>query len=158
VRTSIPSHIRPQAGYAEFIAELEQHPERHHLLAPGMAFDPEVVFFIDYLADAEGWAHSMQVHPDGSADYVAHRPDQLPKATRWISRTPDQDAMAIVEPGTAEPEGYLAEKAKGNLWILPPGQFRCQIVTGMLAAEEARRMEVKIEQIVEEWKDGRVEG
>ena len=54
VRRSSPSHIRPPAGYAEFLEELAQHPERHHVLAPGLAFDPEVVFFIDYLADADG--------------------------------------------------------------------------------------------------------
>ena len=68
VRRSIPSHVHPPAGYAEFLDELAAHPEKHNVLAPSLAFDPEVVFFIDYLADADGWAHSMQVHPDGSAD------------------------------------------------------------------------------------------
>ena len=35
-------------------------PEVHHVLAPDLAFDPEAVFFIDYLADEDGWAHTMQ--------------------------------------------------------------------------------------------------
>jgi hypothetical protein len=149
VRTSIPSHVRPLPGYVEFLAELGRQPEKHNLLAPGLAFDPEVVFFLDYLADEEGWAHSMQVHPDGSADYIRHRPSQLDKGVRWISRTPDQDALGIVLPSTAEPEGYLAEKAKGNVKALPPGgEFHCEMEMGTLTAAEAKQMQEKIGQIV----------
>ena len=81
-----------------------------------LTFDPEVVFSIDYLGRrCDGWAHSMQVHPDGTADFIRHRPDQLDTGVRWICRTPDQDALGIVLPATAEPEGYTAEKAKGNI-------------------------------------------
>lgn len=149
VRRSIPSHIRPPAGYREFLEELALHPEKHHLLSPELRFDPEVVFLIDYLADEEGWAHSMQVHPDGSADYIAHRPDQLDKGIRWISRTADQDALGIVLPATAEPEGYLAEKAKGNIKVIPPlGEFHCEMVMGTLTPPEAERMARKIADIV----------
>jgi hypothetical protein len=91
----------------------------------------------------------MQVHPDGNADYVAHRPDQLEKAVRWISRTPDQDCLGIILPATAEPEGYLAEKAKGNLKVLPPkGKFYCEILAGSLTPEVARTMEGKIQSIL----------
>ena len=86
--------------------------------APDLAFDPEIVFTIDYLADDDGWAHTMQVHPDGGADYVRHRPEQLDKGVRWICRTPDQDALGLVLPATAEPEGYTAEKAKGNIKVI----------------------------------------
>jgi hypothetical protein len=151
VRTSIPSHIRPRAGYVEFIEELGRHPEKHNLLAPGLIFDPEVVFSIDYLADEDGWAHSMQVHPDGSADYIRHRPDQLDKGVRWISRTADQEALGIVLPATAEPEGYLAEKAKGNIKILPAkGEFHFELEMGTLAPAEAKRLEEKIAHIVEQ--------
>ncbi len=151
VRTSIPSHIRPLPGYAEFIQELARHPERHNQLSPGLIFDPEVVFFIDYLADDAGWAHSMQVHPDGSADYVRHRPDQLDKGIRWISRTADQDALGLILPATAEPEGYLAEKAKGNVKTIPPrGEFHCEIEMGVLAADDAVQVEEKIDRVVAE--------
>jgi hypothetical protein len=149
VRSSIPSHIRPPEGYREFLTELKDHPERHNLLASGLAFDPEVVFFIDYLTDEAGWAHSMQVHPDGSADYIGHRPDELDHGVRWISRTADQEALGIVLPATAEPEGYLAERAKGNIKILPPkGEFHCELEMGTLAPDEAKRMEEKIARIV----------
>jgi hypothetical protein len=126
----------------EFIEELGRHPEKHNLLAPDLVFDPEVIFSIDYLADGDGWAHSMQVHPDGTANYIRHRPDQLDKGVRWISRTADQEALGIVLPATAEPEGYLAEKAKGNIKILPPkGESYFELEMGTLAPAEAKRME-----------------
>ncbi len=149
VRSSIPSHITPGPGYVEFIQELGRHPEKHHVLTPGMAFDPEAVFFIDYLADEEGWAHSMQIHPDGQADYIGHRPEQLPKATRWISRTPDQDAIALVEAGTCEPEGFLAEQAKGNVkWIPPGGTFHAEFRIGALSPTEAAQLAEKIQTMI----------
>lgn len=151
VRKSIPSHIKPPLGYAQFIEELGRHPERHNLLTPDLVFDPEVVFVIDYLADEDGWAHSLQVHPDGNADYVRHRPSQLDKGIRWISRTADQDALGLVLPGTAEPEGYLAEKAKGNIKIVPGREaFHCDIGVGALTPSEAERMEAKIDDIIQD--------
>jgi hypothetical protein len=149
VRRSVPSHVRPKPGYLEFIEELAREPERHHLLTPGLAFDPEVAFSVDYIADEEGWAHSLQLHPDGTADYVAHRPSELPKGIRWICRTPDQDALGLVLPATAEPEGYSAEKAKGNILVLPAGAtFRCEMVLGALPAKEAAAIEEKIGRLV----------
>ncbi len=150
VRSSIPSHISPAPGYREFLTELEQQPERHNVLKPGLMFDPEVVFFIDYLADEAGWAHSMQVHPDGSADFISHRPAELDHGVRWISRTADQEALGLILPATAEPEGYAAEKAKGNVKVLPPGgEFYCQMEVGALAPAEAEAMAAKIDEILE---------
>ena len=149
VRTSIPSHVRPGPGYVDYLQELQLHPEKHNVLAPDLAFDPEIVFFIDYAADAEGWAHSLQVHPDGSADYIRHKPAQLDKGVRWICRTPDQDALGIILPSTAEPEGYTAEKAKGNVKVLPAGGiFYCEYDCGVLTGDEARRMENHIKAIL----------
>ena len=149
VRRSIPSHVHPPAGYAEFLDELAAHPEKHNVLAPGLAFDPEVVFFINYLADADGWAHSLQVHPDGSADYIAHRLAGLDHGVRWICRTPDQDALGICLPATAEPEGYHAELAKGNVRSLDGGEsVRFEMEAGYLAAEEATAVAAKIDALV----------
>lgn len=86
----------------------------------------------------------MQVHPDGSADYIRHRPAQLDKGIRWISRTADQDALRVVLAATAEPEGYLAEKAKGNIKDLPAkGEFRCEMEMGTLTPADAQPMEEK---------------
>lgn len=149
VRSSIPSHIRPGPGYVEFLEDLKSHPEKHHVLTGDLMFDPEVVFIIDYLADEQGWAHTLQVHPDGSADYVAHRPEQLPKGVRWICRTADQEAIGIVLPATAEPEGYLAERAKGNLKVVPPqGKFTCEILAGVLTPVESQAKQAAIDHIL----------
>lgn len=146
VRTSIPAHIHPLPGYREFIEELAANPQKHHILEPGLGFDPEVVFVIDYNSDEDGWAHSMQLHPDGSADYVRHRPDQLDHGIRWICRTPDQDALGLVLPATAESEGYQAEKAKGNLKVLNAGAtWTCQFEMGVLTPAQAAAMQTKIE-------------
>jgi hypothetical protein len=148
VRSNIPSHVHPLPGYREFLEELARDPQKHHTLAPGLAFDPEVVFFIDYLTDSDGWAHSLQVHPDGVADYVRHRPDQLDHGVRWICRTPDQDALGLVLPATAEPEGYSAEKAKGNVKVLGGGEtWQCQYEMGALTAAEAEVKQKLIAQI-----------
>jgi hypothetical protein len=143
------SHLGSKPGYIEFIEELGRNPEKHHILKPGLHFDPEAVLYINYQADNDGWAHSLQVHPDGNADYIRHRPDQLDKGVRWISRTPDQDALGLNLPATAEPEGYTAEKAKGNIRVLPPkGQFYAELVAGAVSADEAQKIETKINDIV----------
>jgi hypothetical protein len=146
VRTAIPSHVKPTQAYLDFLTALQGDPTQANVLKPGMAFAPEQVFYIDYLADANGWAHSMQVHADGSADYIAHRPEQLCKGVRWISRTPDQDCLGIVLPATAEPEGYSAEKAKGNLQLLPGGEsWRCDLWAGYLSKAQAQEREGRIQ-------------
>jgi hypothetical protein len=148
VRRSIPSHVRPKPGYIEFLEELAQTPERHHKLSPDLQFDPEVVFIIDYLVDEQGWAHSMQVHPDGTADYVRHQPAKLDKGVRWICRTPDQDALGLILPATAEPEGYSAEKQKGNIKIIEAHDvYQFQIGFGRLNRQEAAEIQAKIEKI-----------
>jgi hypothetical protein len=149
VRQSIPSHVSPGPGYAEFLQELTQHPDRHHILKPDLAFDPEIVLNIDYLADADGWAHSLQVHPNGSADYICHRPEQLDTGVRWICRTADQDALGIILPATAEPEGYIAEKAKGNIkTIAAGGSFTCRMEAGALSIAETDARRAHIAQIL----------
>ena len=148
VRQSIPSHISPAPGYRAFIDALAVDPAPATVLTPGLGFDPEVVFTIDAAADDTGWAHSMQCLPEGTADYVAHRPEQLPYVIRWISRTPDQDCLGFSMPATAEPEGYTAEKAKGNLRSIGATQeWRCDFVVGVLDAPAATAMATTIAQL-----------
>ncbi len=149
VRSSIPAHISPPDGYRDFLTQLEANPAQHNILKPDMAFDPEVVFYINYKTDEAGWAYSMQQHPDGSADLISHRPNQLNHGVRWISRTADQDALGLLLPATAQPEGYTAEKAKGNLKTIPAGgQFHCQMEVGALSPDKAKAMSSKISQIL----------
>lgn len=145
VRQSIPSHIKPKAGYREFIDQLAKTPELHHVLKPGLAFDPEIVFFIDMEADKQGFAHAMLKRPDGMADYIRYRPDQAAKCVRWICRTGEQDAIGMAFPSTAEPEGYTAEKAKGNLVELAGGaHWTIDMRLGSLTAAEVQLLSKEI--------------
>lgn len=148
VRRSIPSHVTPKPGYAEFLARLVDDPTLHHKLFPGLAFDPEVVFEIDMTADKDGFAHALQHHPDGTADYVRCRPEQAPLCTRWICRTPDQDGLGIAFPSTSGVEGYTAEKAKGRVGTVEGGDiWQIDMQIGLLNKVEAAKMIELIDEV-----------
>jgi hypothetical protein len=149
VRKSIPSHVRPTESYREFLKKLEADPSLHNVLKPGLAFDPEVVFTVDYRAGADGWARTLMAHPDGFGSCGRHKPAQLDKGIRWICRTPDQDAAGILLPATAEPEGYHAEKAKGNVKTLAAGATVVyEMEAGLLTPSEVRTEEERIRKIL----------
>ena len=95
-----------------------------------------------------GFAHSMQLLPDGSADFVSHRPAELGHGVRWLSRSGDQDALGLMLPATADPNGYTAEKAKGHVRVVPPlGEFHCALEFGALDRQETKDMRRKIAKI-----------
>ncbi|MEO0943811.1 MAG: DUF4432 family protein [Pseudomonadota bacterium] len=148
VRRSIPSHVTPKPGYAEFLEALAEDPTGHHVLRPNLAFDPEVVFEIDMKSDADGFAHAVQKHPDGTADYVRCRPDQARLCTRWICRTPDQDGLGLAFPATSGVEGYTVEKSKGRVETVAGGDsWRLDMQLGLLAVEETSDMIEKINRV-----------
>ena len=148
LRNSFPSHTQPTKALQDFVSELEKNPKIHHTLKPEFVFDPEIVFMIDYEADAEGWAHSMFIHPDGSADYVCHKPSQLDHGIRWISRTPNQQSLGM-EVGTAGVEGYTTEKEKGTVKELGPGMvFSCEFSAGLLDRTDTGVMRTMINHLM----------
>jgi hypothetical protein len=54
-----------------------------------------------------------------------------------------------MEPSTAEVEGFTAEKKKGNVRSLPGGAtFTSELEVGVLTADETRREEMLIEQVL----------
>ena len=148
VRADFPDFMKPNEKLQSFLDELTDQPEKHHTLNPNLIFDPEVVFYIDYATDGDGKAHSMHIHPNGTADYVSHRPAQLDHGIRWICRTPDLEALGM-EAGTAGVEGFGAEKKKGNIKVLNPGkEFYCTFTAGLLPKESAEKMETKIDKMM----------
>ena len=148
VRRSIPPHIKAGPGHAEFLAELARDPTRHHVLDPALPFDPEAVFTLRMIPDAEGWSHAMQVHPEGHADVVSHDARSLPLAIRWVCRTADQQGLGIALPATAGVEGYAAEKAAGRIVTVPPlGEWRARMRMGALDAAAAAEMEGRIDRL-----------
>lgn len=149
VRRSVPAHVKPTPEYRSFLDQVATRPDLLNVLLPEHRLDPEVVLLVDYLADQEGWAHSLQVHPDGYASYVRHRPAELPHGTRWILRSGDEDALGLVLPATAGPEGYTAEKAKGNIRVLPSkASASFSLEVGLLRPSEARQVEKHIEAVL----------
>ncbi len=152
VRSKLPEFFTPTASHVQLIAELKVDPARHRAIAAGRAIDPELVMGLDYQAGADGLAHSLQIHPDGSSDVVSHRPAELPRAVRWMTRTGDQDAMGLVLPSTAEADGYTAEKAKGNVKSLAfQEEWRCRLSFGALDRAQTETLRSEIEAIRKTW-------
>ncbi len=128
VNTELPAHLEHKPGYQDFVDDLAGHPEKHLIFHPGQSYDPEVVIRIDYLADRHGTARQMQVHPDGTADVVRHRPAELGRGVRWISRTPEQDAIGF-EPATGSEGHNFVSIAAG-------ASFHCKMEVGLLSPTE----------------------
>jgi hypothetical protein len=148
VRATLPGGRTPSEQHARLIRDMLANPALHRRIDADRAIDPELVLALDCAADEGGWAHSMQLHPDGTADYISHRPEELGHAVRWFSRNIDQDALGLLLPATAEADGYTAEKAKGNVRVLPPlAGFECRLEFGALDAAEAAALRRTIETV-----------
>ena len=146
VRMSVPGHLGDKPGYREQLAVFRDDPSLHHRLSKQDMFDPEVVFEIDYIADTDGFAHTLQVHPDGKADWVAHRPSDCPVAIRWISRTPEQDCIALAEPATSGLHGYTEERRRGHVPELAAGaSWETKLRLGRLDPADARQIQTRID-------------
>jgi hypothetical protein len=141
LRTTLPEFFTPSEAFTTMIAEFSADLARHRSIVAGRAIDPELVMGLDYPADAEGHAHTLMEHADGTADVVIHRPAELPRAVRWMTRTEDQDAIGIVLPSTAEADGFTRERAKGNVkWLGFGEEWQCHIRCGALDAAETQAM------------------
>jgi hypothetical protein len=115
MRRDLPSGLAVSDAHRALVGAWIEDPAQHRRIAPGRRIDPEAVLFLDCKADGDGWAHGVQRHPNGEADFISYHAAELPYAVRWISRTGDQDALGLVLPATAGVDGYTAEKAKGRL-------------------------------------------
>jgi hypothetical protein len=147
--THIMNSLYAEGGdYKNMIDEFVRHPEEHRNIAPGKEFNPELVLAVNASADDLGWASSMQLHPDGTSDFVRHRPDQFGHCLRWICRSGDQEALGLLLPSTAEPDGYLAERAKGNLLTIETGgETRFSYECGALDKLETQELAGKINMV-----------
>lgn len=145
IRTRLPGLFKPSDAHKSMLKALETDPALHRDIAAGRAVDPEIVMGLSFRADEDGWAHAMQLLPDGSADFISHKPKELPGGVRWMTRNADQDALGLFLPGTAEADGYTAEKAKGNVVVVPPqGAYHCSMAFGALTVAEASTLRHRI--------------
>jgi hypothetical protein len=136
---------------ADVLTWIREQPERHRSIAAQVRYDPELVLALDCAAGSDGLIHAVQLHPDGQADYVSYHSAEFDHAVRWISRSPDRDALGLLLPATAEPDGYLAEKAKGNVKTLAPrSAVRFAVEFGALDRQAAAQLRNKIEMIAGE--------
>ncbi|MCX6089738.1 MAG: DUF4432 family protein [Candidatus Atribacteria bacterium] len=150
LRENTPAHSKDiplSQDYVKFINTIKTNPEYLQTIRPEDPYLPEVVLYLKSpKTDSEGWTHFLQVHPDGSGDYVSYRPDELDHATRWIIRNRDREAFGLLLPGTCDPEGYTHEKAAGNVRLIPEqGSVTHHVVTGALDPGQTADMQKKIE-------------
>lgn len=125
---------------------IRERPEVHRTISTSLRYNPELVLALDCVAGPDGLVHSMQLHPDGQADFVTYNSADFDHAVRWISRSDGRDALGLLLPSTAEPEGYEAEKAKGNLKMLASQSVVSFAVEfGALGRQEGLELREKIE-------------
>ncbi|WP_051231012.1 DUF4432 family protein [Kaistia adipata] len=142
IRSLLPPEETLTEEYKRLRKAALADPGLHKRLDGAQQVEPELVMAMDVAADPAGWSHALQVLQDGSADFISYRPDELGHAIRWMVRNADQEAFGLVLPATAEADGYLAEKAKGNVLRLATGEtFRCHLVFGALSPEEVPAFE-----------------
>ncbi|MCK0198161.1 DUF4432 family protein [Ancylobacter sp. 6x-1] len=122
VRRAVPAHVTPNPDYLARIAALAADPSGARIVRRADGYDPEQVFYLHGLAtDDEGATTLMLRRPEGDAFLARYRPAAFPHTVRWILAGHDQSVCAFALPSTCEPEGYAAEKAKGNVIRLPAG-------------------------------------
>lgn len=113
--------------------------------AEGQCYRPEIVFYAQYAADADGNAYTMQYNENGPSTFVIHRPEELPFGVRWISRTEDEDTLGMVLPATSEHLGKLYCQRNGQSKFLAKGEtVTYHMQTGLLNRDEADALRAKI--------------
>ncbi len=125
-----------------------KNPSSHRMIEAGQAIEPEVVLTMKAASDTDGWTHALQRLPDGGGDFVSYRPVDLPYAVRWITRSGDQDALGLVLPATAAPDGLTAATKNAQLvWIEPGRAFHTNFRFGALDASGCRNLQSTIDTI-----------
>jgi hypothetical protein len=121
-RTAIPGHVTPTPDYRALLAALAADPARMRVLSEPERYDPEQVFYIKGLdPGADGRARFLMARREGDAFAISWDLASMPHVIRWILANSDQRVAAFAMPATCEPEGYLAEKAKGHVRSLAGG-------------------------------------
>ncbi len=148
-RTAIPAHVVPTEDYRVLLGELAADPRRMEVLSEPHRYAPEQVFYIKNLRPGpDGLAHFMMLRPEGDGFTIAYDPVALPHTIRWVLSNSDQRVAAFAMPATCEPEGFLAEKRKGNVRTLE-GRGRVSFTTRLgyvdrdHAAGQARAIEAQ---------------
>jgi len=138
VRKSVPGHVVPSPEFLALLEDLAQDPARMRKLSEPQLYSPEQVFYVTGLGtDDAGRTRLVAALPEGDGFSIAYRPRDLPHCVRWVLNDGDAQVGAFALPSTCEPEGYLAEKAKGHVRMVAPGEvLRFPAMLGHLSADE----------------------
>lgn len=149
IRSQIPSHVKPTPEYLSFLDRLKADPGLTRTMRKSEEYNPEIVYYLKNLKrDAAGMTHVIQKHPDGSADYVSYDPEQLNHTVRWLLKHKEQEVIGMALPATCDPEGYTAEKNKGNVRTLAPhASVTFRVKTGYLDERRAKETERMIREL-----------
>lgn len=138
VRRTVPGHVTPSPEFLALLDDLAVNPARMRRLSEPALYSPEQVFYITGLGTGTGGrTRQVMALPSGDGFTLSHRPADFPHCVRWIFNDGDAQVAAFALPSTCEPEGYTAEKAKGHIRILAPGEeLRFPVQLGHLSPEE----------------------
>ncbi len=144
VHQDVPGTLPPDkaAALLAYIEELARNPRRMYRIdAETQIYEPEIVFTMRYDQDERGWAHCMQLAPEGDGHYVAFRPDDTPYGIRWIARTGSEDALGMALPATAEHKGLHYCRMNGQMKTLPPHEaVTFHVKAGYLDSSQLQNM------------------
>lgn len=134
---------------AEYTARIETDLGAGDTLHESQPVVPEYCAVLTPVSDDDGWAHFLQVRPDGRAASVSYETEHLPHAIRWISNTGDEQAAGFCLPSTAHHRGFLAAERDGMVREIPGmGSVEMSFEIDFLSdADSARRLEL-IEQVL----------
>lgn len=146
VRTATPLHVPRTERHTAMIAALGADPSPTETLDEATGYNPEQVFYLRGLGcDADGVTRMMLRRPEGDAFAMAFSLREFPHPARWIMVTPDHRVAAFALPATCHPEGYTAERGKGHVASLAPGEARrFSVRTGYLDSAATRAMAAEI--------------
>lgn len=147
VRTAVPSFVTPTPDFRAFLDELAADPARMERLDEPHRYNPEQVCYIKGLKPgSDGRVHFMLARREGDGFTIAYDPAAMPHTVRWVLNNGDQRVAAFAMPGTCEPEGYTAEKRKGNVRSLAAGARATLTTTlGYADREAATDLAARIE-------------
>lgn len=134
----------------KYTSSLEKNPE----LADTLDFEkqcyyPELCCNLHYKPDSDGWAHSMQLRPDGTACYVGMETKVLENGLRWFCWTGDEMSCGFALPNTGNHKGRAYAIEHGLRKQLPPkGELVFRYRFGKLDSAAAKAMEMKIKNIL----------
>ncbi|WP_319528832.1 aldose 1-epimerase family protein [uncultured Cohaesibacter sp.] len=146
VRTAVPGHVQTTPEYLSFIDDLAKDPSGLEVLDEPERYNPEQVLYVKGVgADGDGNTASLMRRREGDGFHIAYNREDFPQTVRWILVNSDQQVAAFALPSTCEPEGYLAEKKKGNVRQLAPGEGASFAVRlGYMTSPEADEAEAHI--------------